>query len=61
MKKMTESSLDTFKSDLYNAISDMFFEKYRDSDIDKADFDKAISWVSEKFFDDSAIESSMQG
>lgn len=58
---LDESSFSTFRSDLYNAVSDMFFEKYRDADIDKADFDKAISWVSEKFFDDSAIESSMQG
>jgi len=58
---LDESSFSSFRSDLYNAVSDMFFEKYRDTDVDKADFDKAISWVSEKFFDDSAIESSMQG
>lgn len=49
----TAISLDNFKSDLYNVISDLFYKYKTEKDIDISDkeWKDAISWFEDKFFE----------
>ena len=48
----TNVSLDDFQNDLYNVLSDLMFEyNQADKNVNKSEFEKAIKWFTEKFYE----------
>ena len=48
----TNVSLDDFQNDLYNVLSDLMFEyNQAGKNINKSEFEKAIKWFTEKFYE----------
>ena len=48
----TNISLDDFQNDLYNVLSDLMFEyNQAGKNINKSEFEKAIKWFTEKFYE----------
>ena len=48
----TNVSLDDFKNDLYNVLSDLMFEYNQvGKNVNKSEFEKTIKWFTEKFYE----------
>ncbi len=48
----TNVSLDDFQNDLYNVLSDLMFEyNQAGKNVNKSEFEKAIKWFTEKFYE----------
>ena len=48
----TNVSLDNFQNDLYNVLSDLMFEyNQAGKNVNKSEFEKAIKWFTEKFYE----------
>lgn len=48
----TNVSLDDFQNDLYNVLGDLMFEyNQAGKNINKSEFEKAIKWFTEKFYE----------
>ena len=48
----TNISLDDFQNDLYNVLSDLMFEYNQEGkNVNKSEFEKAIKWFTEKFYE----------
>ena len=48
----TNVSLDDFQNDLYNVLTDLMFEyNQAGKNINKSEFEKAIKWFTEKFYE----------
>ena len=48
----TNISLDDFQNDLYNVLTDLMFEyNQAGKNINKSEFEKAIKWFTEKFYE----------
>ena len=48
----TNISLDDFQNDLYNVLSDLMFEyNQAGKNVNKSEFEKAIKWFTEKFYE----------
>ena len=48
----TNVSLDDFQNDLYNVLGDLMFEYNQvGKNINKSEFEKAIKWFTEKFYE----------
>ena len=48
----TNVSLDDFQNDLYNVLSDLMFEyNQTGKNVNKSEFEKAVKWFTEKFYE----------
>lgn len=48
----TNISLDEFQNDLYNVLSDLMFEYNQvGKNVNKTEFEKAVKWFTEKFYE----------